>query len=236
MRKKHGFTLIEVLVVVAIIGLLVGITMPSFKEARRVARKAVCQKNLQQIGTGIQQYLQTNEDTFFVACMAPWVEAYRTPTAEKPLRPSMPICLKKELFGTEVFECPDDKIPSEETEAALRLCKRYYDYDRYVYPEPSGKEHSGKESQLSYEWQGWGWAPVPGQEANLPFQLNGMKLTFKGIWYEYIDPTSTGDRKMRILIKPEKQEMVRDFAAFHGGKNRDGSTNSLYLDLHVDSY
>jgi len=139
MRKTRAFTLIEVLVVVAIIGLLVGITMPSLREARRVARKTVCQKNLQQIGTGIQAYLQTHQDIFFYACETPWHEVLSPPEEQ---RPSLPIALKRELFGTDIFACPDDHI-FDDNNPLLRPYDRYYDYDQYVYTEPGGREHSG---------------------------------------------------------------------------------------------
>jgi prepilin-type N-terminal cleavage/methylation domain-containing protein/prepilin-type processing-associated H-X9-DG protein len=53
MPKKPGFTLIEVLVVVAIIALLVGILLPSLAEARNAARAAVCASNMKQGVNGV---------------------------------------------------------------------------------------------------------------------------------------------------------------------------------------
>lgn len=59
-----GFTLIEVLVVVAIIALLISILMPSLARARREARHVACQANLSQWGVIWGMYLQTNKDSF----------------------------------------------------------------------------------------------------------------------------------------------------------------------------
>lgn len=56
---RRGFTLIEVLVVVAIIALLIGILMPTLARAREQARATVCLSNLHQIGTGAVQYANT---------------------------------------------------------------------------------------------------------------------------------------------------------------------------------
>ena len=56
--KKRGFTLIELLVVIAIIAILAAILFPVFARARENARKANCQSNLKQIGTGILMYVQ----------------------------------------------------------------------------------------------------------------------------------------------------------------------------------
>lgn len=54
--KVRAFTLIEVLVVVAIIALLVAILMPSLSGARDAAQRAQCLSNLQQLGRGFHAY------------------------------------------------------------------------------------------------------------------------------------------------------------------------------------
>lgn len=50
--RPRGFTLIEVLVVVAIIALLVAILLPSLARTRAQARSALCESHLRQFGTG----------------------------------------------------------------------------------------------------------------------------------------------------------------------------------------
>ena len=62
--KKNGtsrhsaFTLVEILVVLAIIGILSAILFPAFSRAQEGARQTSCASNLQQIGLAVQQYFQ----------------------------------------------------------------------------------------------------------------------------------------------------------------------------------
>lgn len=62
--SKHGFTLIEVLVVVAIIALLISILLPSLRKAREEAKKTVCVSNLSQLGKASTAYLGSNRNRF----------------------------------------------------------------------------------------------------------------------------------------------------------------------------
>lgn len=61
-KPRHGFTLIEILVVIAIIGLLAAILFPVFGRARENARRSSCQSNLKQISLAWTQYLQDNDE------------------------------------------------------------------------------------------------------------------------------------------------------------------------------
>jgi len=59
---KKGFTLIELLVVIAIIAILAAILFPVFAKVREKARQITCASNLKQIGLGIMQYSQDNDE------------------------------------------------------------------------------------------------------------------------------------------------------------------------------
>lgn len=63
-KKKKGFTLVELLVVVAIIALLISILLPSLSRARELAKRTVCASNLRTVGQGQAIYANDNLDWF----------------------------------------------------------------------------------------------------------------------------------------------------------------------------
>ncbi len=58
--RNQGFTLIEVLVVIAIVGLLVALILPAVQAAREAARRVSCVNNMKQLGLAIAGYEAAN--------------------------------------------------------------------------------------------------------------------------------------------------------------------------------
>lgn len=75
-KTRKGFTLVEIMIVVAIIGILIAIAVPGFIRARTQARARSCQENLTKIDGAKEQWaLETNAGDAAIVAFADLVGA-----------------------------------------------------------------------------------------------------------------------------------------------------------------
>ncbi len=100
--SRRGFTIIELLVVVAVIGVLTALLLPALAAAREKARASSCLSNLHQIGIAVQLYAQDADE--------------KTPPDGGSFSGIIRDCAPF-IKTTSVFTCPDDFDREDEERA-----------------------------------------------------------------------------------------------------------------------
>jgi prepilin-type N-terminal cleavage/methylation domain-containing protein len=121
-KHTHGFTLVELLVVISIIAVLLSILMPALNKVRDQARRTTCTTNIRQQGIAMVAYASENRNKYPAAPapgwwpfggLANWTVANGTPSwASGTYVPAgqMALFLKKYLISPEVFYCPSARV------------------------------------------------------------------------------------------------------------------------------
>lgn len=94
MRRNHGFTLMELMVVIAVIIILAGFLTPALSRARKQARKVECMNNLKQLSIAFHSYALDYSELF------PSTQAQLTGGEYLPA-------------GSTIFQCPASNLTYE---------------------------------------------------------------------------------------------------------------------------
>lgn len=126
-QQNRGFTLVEVLVVIAIIALLMSMLTPSLQKAREQSRQVVCGTNLHAIGQGIFIYAHEHDDllvpgSYSVGWMV-WANTERVNMGYLMDDSVLPVPQSEES----VFFCPSMKPATTRMVAG----EVYFDYETF---------------------------------------------------------------------------------------------------------
>ncbi len=112
LHHRHGFTLVELLVVMAIIALLIALLLPALKQAREVAAAAVCLGNLRQLNLANAAY-QADHQGYCLAAVS-W----------SPDNPS-----DKRSWSMDLADYRGDTVAALNDWRRCRPMEEFYDFD-----------------------------------------------------------------------------------------------------------
>lgn len=243
-RRRAAFTLIELLVVVVILGVLIGLLLPSLRGAREAARTVKCLSNQRQIGTALAMYAETFRE--YIPRESGFAEPIATPT--QWLYPAWPFVLRP-FLDTRASIIPPDQDPSGGVGDRYARAAYYHDPAR----KPDGHNIHYVNNGLSFSAPG-----VVNETAKRPTPMNRYAKPYDTLYLtDFADDTtrvhytgwytsSATDWSIAFVYDMHEAANVvggvssatgsqRVAPARHGLGKRGGGANGVFLDGHAQT-
>ncbi|PAW77615.1 MAG: hypothetical protein B9S32_10045 [Verrucomicrobia bacterium Tous-C9LFEB] len=208
LKQGRGFTLVEMLVVVAIIGVLLALGLGGYKRAITSARMAKCMSNLHNIGIAFQQY--TGDNNNFFPPMLYWdVEILKYQNSNADPTADVGTAARSDAENAaKCWQCPEDRVAYPGSFS--NLIRRSYRINAYI-------------ENLS------GGAPAyDGQPANSP--ANRLLIKNQSMLALLFENHENGSRGCGFG-RHSGAVAAGPYPNYHHGQ----ITNVLFVDSHVES-
>lgn len=216
-----GFTLIEVLVVIAVISVLAAILMPALQRTRRLAKRLLCGTNLREISLGWDLFLNDHQGRFYQGVdknyeYGGWRGRIR-PFYPRPLNPYVGVAGDANEPDALLFRCPTDRggLPGFYFNELVYHVRgtSYFTNHFLIGPDQFGQysDHTADlDAQISRRLPNLNW--------NRVYAPARLLLVGDFGWVNQWDP------------KPHRRPEYKDKAEWH---NKEETHNLAFLDGHV---
>jgi prepilin-type processing-associated H-X9-DG protein/prepilin-type N-terminal cleavage/methylation domain-containing protein len=207
--EVSGFTLPELLVVIAVIGILAALLIPAISQAKARAQQIQCVNNLRQLGVGLQVFLSNNHG--YPSMSAPAYDDYPGTWIGQLVHEGLGVSkLDKHYLTTGIWRCPSAKWSSR-----IDFTPISYSYNTYGVLVPGNRTNAlgllGHYSESSHTY-----TRIAESEVTNPSDMMALGDSFDG-GVDFMRIDMSGSENFNTLTR-------------HQGK-----ANVLFCDGHVES-